>query len=110
MSEARLLLASRISALVLAIAVAVHLVVIIHAVQAGLTAGALLARTHDNWGFLALYVVFVLAAAVHAPIGLRSVIAEWCGWAGRAVDRALIGFGVAIAVLGVNAAIAVFLA
>ncbi len=105
-----LLLASRLSALVLAVAVAVHLAVIIHAVREGLTAGALLARTEGNWAFLIFYCIFVLAAAVHAPIGLRLVLGEWFGWQGRLADRLLVAFGVLLAALGLRAALAVFLA
>jgi len=108
--NAALLAASRISALVLAVAVAVHLVVIIYAVQEGLTAASLLSRTRGNWAFLALYASFVLAAAVHAPIGLRAVLAEWLGWSGRLADRLLIGFGLLLVLLGLRAAFAVFLA
>ncbi|MGH7072483.1 MAG: succinate dehydrogenase [Acetobacteraceae bacterium] len=105
-----LLAASRISALVLAVAVAIHLAVIINAVQQGLTAGALLARTHGNLAFLVVYGCFVLAAAVHAPIGLRAVLAEWLGCSGKIADVALIAFGILLAVLGMRAAWAVFLA
>lgn len=105
-----LLLASRLSALVLAVAVAVHLAVIIHAVQEGLTAGAVLSRTHGNWAFLAFYGVFVIAAAIHAPIGLRTVLSEWFGWQGRRADQLLVVFGVILAVLGLRAAFAVFFA
>ncbi len=105
-----LLAASRISALVLAIAVAVHLYVIIDAVQQGLTAAALLERTHGNIPFLALYACFVLAASVHAPIGLRAVLAEWFGCSGGLTDGILVCFGILIAVLGMRAAWAVFAA
>lgn len=108
--NATLLAASRISALVLAVAVAVHLYVIIDAVQQGLTATAMLSRTHGNWTFLVLYCCFVLAASVHASIGLRAVLAEWLGCSGRLIDALLISFGILIAVLGMRAAWAVFLA
>ena len=53
---ALLFLAQRATAVVLALAVAVHLAVIIHAERAGLTAGAILARTHGNFVFLVFYV------------------------------------------------------
>lgn len=105
-----LLLASRLSGLLLAVAVCVHLAVIIHAVQEGLTAGALLARTEGNWAFLIFYSIFVLGAAIHAPIGLRMVLSEWFGWEGRFADRSLVAFGVVLAALGLRAALAVFLA
>ena len=74
--QTRLWLAQRISALVLAIAVTVHLVGIITAVRGGLTAGEIIERVGGN-GVLALfYGVFVIACAVHAPIGLSAVLRE----------------------------------
>ena len=72
-----LFIAQRASAAVLAFAVTVHLATILYAVRGGLTAGEVLARTRDNHWFFAFYVLFVLAVAVHAPIGLRNVLREW---------------------------------
>jgi succinate dehydrogenase/fumarate reductase cytochrome b subunit len=46
-------------------------------------------RTRDNHWFFAFYVLFVLAVAVHAPIGLRNVLREWTRWHGRSLDVAL---------------------
>jgi len=72
-----LYIAQRATAFVLAFAVTIHLVTIIYAIRGGLTAGEILARTHGNRWFLGFYLIFVLAAAIHAPIGLRSVLREW---------------------------------
>ena len=71
-----LFLAQRASAAVLAFAVTVHLATILYAVRGGLTAGEVLARTRDNHWFFAFYVLFVLAVAVHAPIGLAQCAAR----------------------------------
>ena len=84
-----LFIAQRASAAVLAFAVTVHLATILYAVRGGLTAGEVLARTRDNHWFFAFYVLFVLAVAVHAPIGLRNVLREWTRWHGRSLDVAL---------------------
>jgi fumarate reductase subunit C len=105
-----LFLVQRISAAILALAVAVHLATILYAAQSGMTAAHVLGRTHGNVAFLALYVVFVLAAAVHAPIGLRNVAREWLGWTGRGVDGALVLFAVGLVVLGLRAAFGMFVA
>lgn len=104
-----LLAAHRISALVLALAVTVHLATILYAVQGGLTAGEILGRTQGNATVLAFYVVFVLACAVHAPIGLRAIGREWLGWRGRGFDIGLAAFAALLLVLGVRAALAVYL-
>jgi fumarate reductase subunit C len=105
-----LYIAQRGTAFVLAFAVTIHLVTIIYAIRGGLTAGEILARTHGNRWFLAFYLIFVLAAAVHAPIGLRSVLREWAKWRTRSLDVAMLAFSALLLVLGVRAALAVYLA
>jgi fumarate reductase subunit C len=85
-------------------------VTIVYAVRGGLTAGEILARTHGNRAFLAFYALFVIAVAVHAPIGLRNVVREWTPWRGRSLDVALAGFAVLLLVLGARAVIAVYVA
>jgi fumarate reductase subunit C len=102
-SETLLWVAQRASAAVLAVCVLVHLATIIYAVQGGLSGAEILARTRGNTAWFAFYTVFVLAVAVHAPIGLRAVLAEWLGWRGRARDFALIAFAVVLAGMGLQA-------
>jgi len=104
-----LFIAQRASAAVLAFAVTVHLATILYAVRDGLTAGEVLARTRDNHWFFAFYILFVLAVAVHAPIGLRNVLREWTRWRGRSLDVALALFAVLLLVLGIRAALAVYI-
>jgi fumarate reductase subunit C len=104
-----LFLLQRASAMMLALAVAVHLATILYAVQGGLTAGEVLARTRGNGWFLAFYLAFVVAVTVHAPIGLRNVMREWTPWRGRSLDGALALFAVLLLLLGVRAAWAVYL-
>jgi fumarate reductase subunit C len=102
-SETLLWVAQRASAAVLAVCVAVHLATIVYAVQGGLTGAEILARTRGSAGWAAFYAVFVLAVAVHAPIGLRAVLAEWLGWRGRARDFLLLAFAVLLAGMGFQA-------
>ena len=105
-----LYLAQRGTAAILAVTVAVHLGTILYAVRGGLTAGEILGRTHGNLAFLLFYAVFVLAAAIHAPIGLRSILREWTGWRGRSLDLAMIALSALLAGLGLRAALAVYVA
>ena len=105
-----LFLVQRVSAMVLALAVAVHIATILYAIRGGLTAGEILARTHHNLGFGLFYGLFVVAVALHAPIGLRNVIREWTPWHGRTLDAALVLFSVALLVLGLRAVVAVYVA
>jgi fumarate reductase subunit C len=73
----------------LAICVLVHLVTIILAVRGGLTGAEILARTRGSLAWLSFYGLFVLAVAIHAPIGLRTILTEAVGWRGRSLDLAM---------------------
>ncbi|MGC1819330.1 MAG: succinate dehydrogenase [Casimicrobiaceae bacterium] len=96
-------LLQRASAFVLAACVVVHLATIFYAIRSGLTAAAILARIHSSIAWPAFYAVFVVAAAVHAPIGLRAIAAEWTGFRGRVADLAAVAVGVALLALGLRA-------
>jgi fumarate reductase subunit C len=101
-------IAQRASAAVLGLCVLVHLATVIYAVQGGLTAAEILARTRGSLAWFAFYTLFVVAVAVHAPIGLRSVLSEWLGWRGASRDAALAALALALAWAGLRAAMAVF--
>lgn len=107
-SETTLWLAQRLSAAVLGVCVLVHLATIVYAVRGGLSAEEIFARTRGNHAWLAFYSLFVLAAAVHAPIGLRAIAIEWLGWRGRSRDGVLAFFSALLVWMGLRAAIAVF--
>jgi fumarate reductase subunit C len=106
--DTTLWMAQRASAAVLAICVVVHLATIIYAVRGGLTAAEILARTRGNAGWFAFYSLFVLAVAIHAPIGLRPILTEWLGWRGRSRDVIALLFAALLAWMGMRAALAVF--
>ena len=99
--------AQRASAAVLAVCVIVHLATIIYAVRGGLTAAEILQRTSGSAAWAFFYGVFVAAVAVHAPIGLRNVLAESLRWRGRSLDLFVLIVGVAIAASGLRAVYAV---
>jgi fumarate reductase subunit C len=107
-SDTALWIAQRASAAVLAVCVVVHLVTIMYAVRGGLTAAEILARTRGSVGWLAFYSLFVFAVAVHAPIGLRTVMTEWLGWRGRSRDVAVAVFAVVIVWMGMRSVLTVF--
>ena len=106
--EARLWLAQRASAVVLALAVTVHLATIVYAVRGGLSAAEIGARLSGNGSWLAFYLVFVLAAAVHAPIGVRTVLGEMTSLAPRAVDLVAALLAAVLALAGCFAALALY--
>jgi fumarate reductase subunit C len=108
--QARLWYWQRVSAMVLALCVLVHLGTIILAVRGGLGAGEILARTQGNWAFGFFYLVFVVAVTVHAPLGLARIAEEWLGWRAGASTALAAGFGIALLALGLRAVWAVFAA
>ena len=106
-TQSLLWLAQRGSAAVLALCVAVHLVTMIVAVRGGLTAAEILGRTRGSVAWTVFYGVFVLGVAVHAPIGLRAIIAELRGGHGRRIDLAMLAFAAVLLALGWRAVVAV---
>jgi fumarate reductase subunit C len=102
--------AQRITAGVLALCVVVHLATMIYAVRHGLSASAILDRTHGSYAWFAFYATFVAAVAIHAPIGLRTILAETFAWRGVLVDALVLALGAALALWGWRAVLAVFTA
>ena len=107
-TQALLWLAQRASAAVLALCIVVHLATMIYAVRGGLSAAEILGRTQGSYGWFAFYTVFVFAASVHAPIGLRTVIAETFGWRGAALDVFALALGIVSLLAGMRAVLGVF--
>jgi fumarate reductase subunit C len=105
--EARLFALQRMSAVLLAPLVVVHLVLILYAVRGGLSAEEILARTRGSIGWALFYGAFVLAAAVHAPIGVRNVVREWTPWRGMSLDGAMLLLAAVLMATGLRAVWAV---
>ncbi|MGH6609461.1 MAG: succinate dehydrogenase [Burkholderiaceae bacterium] len=108
--EALLWAAQRASAVVLAVCVMVHIVTIVYATRGGLSGAEILERTRGNQAWFVFYAVFVLAVAVHAPIGLRAIAIEWLGWRSRWRDIALLIFAVTLIAMGFGATRSLFVA
>lgn len=100
-------LLQRGTAMIMAPLIAVHLVVILMAVQGGLTGEEILARTHGSMLWGVFYGVFVLAAAIHAGIGLKTVFQEWTPLGRRGAAFAAHTFMVVLVGLGARAVYAV---
>ena len=107
MNEAALFALQRLTAKLLAPLVVVHLVLILYAVHGGLSAAEILGRTQGSAAWGAFYGLFVLAVAVHAPIGVRNVVREWTRWRGRSLDVASVGLAIVLLALGLRAVTAV---
>ena len=86
----------RASAAVLAVCVVVHLASIVYAVRSGLSAEAIVSRMHANPAWPAFYATFVVAVAIHAPLGLRAIADEWLGLRGFVFDAVLALFALVL--------------
>ena len=103
MRDAYLYAAQRLTAVIMAPLVIGHLITIIVAVQGGLTAEEILARTQGSLFWGAFYGLFVIAVGVHAAIGLRSIFAEWLRFRGPVADWTVLAIGLLLIGLGVRA-------
>ena len=107
-TQVLLWVAQRVTAMVLALCVAVHLATMIYAVRHGLSAADILGRTRGNYAWFAFYATFVAAVAIHAPIGARTILAETLGLRGALVDLVMLALGIMLALWGWRAVLAVF--
>lgn len=76
MLDVRLYMLQRLSALFMIPLTLGHIAVMIYAVQGGLSAHEILSRTQGSLGWAVFYGAFVIAASVHASIGLRVIVGE----------------------------------
>jgi fumarate reductase subunit C len=102
-TQAKRWYAMRVSSMVLAGCVLVHVVTIIYAVRGGLSASEILGRTHGNWLVGGFYVVFVVACAVHVPLGLAAVAEEWLRMRERTALIVAYVVGLLILIMGLRA-------
>lgn len=105
--EARLFALQRLTAMVMAPFVLVHVGLVIYAVRGGLTAGEILSRTEGNWLWIVFYGLFVVSVSIHVPIGLRNILIEWLKLGRPAASVVGLAFGAALLVLGMRAVAAV---
>jgi fumarate reductase subunit C len=97
------------TAAVMAPMMLVHLAVIFYATRHGLAAADILGRVRGSVGWGGFYALFVLAASIHAGVGIRNVLAEWSPLTERSAGVAALLFAVLLCGLGLRAVIAVAL-
>ncbi len=103
----RLYMLQRITALVMAPLVLLHLGVMIYAIQGGLSAEEILGRTQGSALWFAIYATFTLSIAIHGAIGLRAIAAEWGGFRGYGLEALMWVTGAFLLGLGLRAVWAV---
>jgi len=92
MNDASAYTLQRITAMILAPLVLIHLGLILYAIEGGLSAAEILARTRDNFLWPTLYGLFVFTVSIHAPLGLRNIIREHTNASSRALNWSMTTF------------------
>lgn len=110
MLDVRLYLLQRLSAMVMAPLVLGHLLLIVYAVQGGLSAAEILGRTQGSAFWASYYGLFVLAVSVHASIGLRVIAAETLSLRGAALGWSTAAVFLVLLLTGARAVYAVTVA
>ena len=105
--EVRLWVAQRATAVILACCVVVHLATMVYAVRGGLSAAEILGRTRGSVAWGTFYSVFVIAAAVHGAIGLRTIASEWLGVRGGGAEILMTVVALVLTLAGLRAVVAV---
>jgi len=97
----------RLSAMIMAPMVIIHLGLLIYAVQGGLSTAEMLGRTQSSVLWPMFYGVFFVAAGLHASIGLRTILKETSLFSRPLTDGFAFVFLVAVLILGVRAVAAI---
>ena len=103
----RLYILQRATAAIMAPLVLLHIAVIFYANHKGLSAAEILSRTRGSVAWALFYGVFVTAVAVHASIGIRTILTEWSPLRSYTRDIAVVAFGLLLFILGLRAVAAV---
>lgn len=107
MLNLQLYMLQRITALMMAPLVIGHLIVMIYAIQGGLSTAEILGRTQGSLPWFLFYGTFVMAVSIHAAIGLRTIAHEWAGLKGRSLEVFMWLTGIGLLTTGTNAVWAV---
>ncbi|HWN78468.1 MAG TPA: succinate dehydrogenase [Bradyrhizobium sp.] len=103
----RLYIWQRGTAALLAPMVLVHLAVIFYATRQGLSAAEILGRTRGSLAWGSFYGAFVVAAAIHAAIGIGNILSEWTPMGDKTARGLSLLFGLFLFVVGMRAVFAV---
>lgn len=103
----RLYILQRATAMLMVPLILAHIAVIFYATRKGLSAADILGRTRGSIGWGLYYGLFVLAASVHAGIGVRTVAIEWGRLRPSTANAVMWGTGLALLMLGLRAVVAV---
>lgn len=101
--EIKLWLAHRLTGMALGLFVIIHIITMIVVIQGGLSAAEIMERTSSNILVVIFYGLFVIAAAIHGSLGLRTVAQEVLSWRGSSLNFVILVFFALLCVLGMVA-------
>lgn len=110
MLDLRLYMLQRLTAVIMAPLVLIHIAVIIYAIQGGVTADEILGRTRGSLVWALFYGSFVLAVSIHGAIGLRVIVHETLKLRDRALSVLTWAVFLGLLTLGARAVYAVTVA
>ncbi len=93
----------RLTAVLMAPLILVHLATIVAAVQGGLSAEEILGRTRGSGLAAAFYGAFVVLAGLHAAVGVRGLLREKSGLRGGLLELLSAAFAAGLVVVGLRA-------
>ncbi|WP_137920348.1 succinate dehydrogenase [Hydrogenophaga sp. 2FB] len=105
--EQKLFALQRLTAMIMAPFVLIHVGLIVYAVQGGLTAGEILSRTQGSWGWISFYTLFVVSVGIHVPIGVRNILIEWARLSRTTAGMISAAFSALLLFMGLRAVVAV---
>jgi fumarate reductase subunit C len=103
----RLYILQRATAVLMVPLILAHIALIFYATRRGLSAADILGRTRGSVAWGTYYGLFVLAAAIHAGIGVRTVAIEWGRLSPQSADALMWAVGLVLLMLGLRAVVAV---
>ena len=103
MSDATAYKLQRITAMIIAPLVLIHLGLILYAIEGGLSANEILARTRSSFLWPTLYGLFVISVSIHAPLGMRNIIREHTKLSGKPLSWMMATFSIVLLITGLRA-------
>ena len=105
--EAKLYLMQRLTAVIMAPLVAIHIITILYATKGDVTATEILERTQGTSLWFFFYALFVLAVSIHAPLGVRKILREWSPLTPIAINVFTLILALILLIIGMRAVLAV---
>lgn len=95
------------TAVVLLPLILVHIGLVVFVIVSGASAAEIIGRIEGSIGWALYYGAFVIALAIHGPIGMRNVLLTWTSWRGSSLDVVACLLMIGLSLIGLKAIVAV---